>query len=1043
MKPVKLSMQAFGPYAKVETVDFNELANRTMFLISGKTGSGKTTIFDGIAFAIYGKTSGEERSGTDLRSQFAEDSLLTEVTLWFELKNKMYKIIRSPQQDRKKARGDGFTTINSKAELYVYENNAEKLLAGNVREADEKIKEIMQLDFGQFKQILMIPQGEFRKLLVSDSKDKERILQRLFHTEIYTAFQEKLKAEAGELRVKVSQSVQERLKYFGELDPLDEPELKELLLNEPIPEQQVIKLARNLVATQKTEKEILEKSIINHKKNRDSLLQEKQAAIYLLDAFNQYEEMQRKQRTLIEQKEDMNDKREKLTRAKKAEIIWPLFVDLKEKRNAIAQREQSISSYKESLALSEENLRKQLMKLEEIQAKKDENDHEKQQLRKIKELGEKIKERSFIKTSLDKLKEEGVKQKIELENLIQSAEEFEAKKKWTDERLQLMGRERVKASEEKQLLQQLQYSLHHTKRALKLSDLFNQLEKKGHELKTAQEKIKQDLEIKIQKKKEISELFYSSQAFHLAKHLENGTPCPVCGSEHHPHPIKEEQEQVSENDLAYWEEELQKVLAEKERGEIEIEQMTKRMAEVNDEKKELLYELKEMKIGVEWSSLLELSTWLNDSIRTSENRIQEIEAKQKSEQSLEEEKAKLIVNLEQINNKITAMKESIQEKRDKWSEMQGDFKRLNQDIPEEYLDESRYLKKIEHLSTSITLFEQRLVQAETATSQLKENCQTYLNRKNQSEEELQKETERVRAAREKWEMRLTETPFRDEKEAEDCLMNNKSMTDLENELNTFEKDLYFTEQQLSIRKKELENKEKPALERLDNKIHQVDQEIEMAEKEQKDKSFYIERHEKILKQINENKKETAQMEKEYELVGHLSDMANGKNHLRITFERYVLAFYLEDILSVANERLSRMTSGRYQLLRKEDRSKGNAQGGLELLVFDQYTGQQRHVKTLSGGEAFKASLSLALGLADVVQAHAGGVSLETMFIDEGFGTLDPESLDQAIESLMDIQSSGRLVGIISHVPELKERIEARLEVEQTKTGSTTRFVFTS
>jgi len=159
----------------------------------------------------------------------------------------------------------------------------------------------------------------------------------------------------------------------------------------------------------------------------------------------------------------------------------------------------------------------------------------------------------------------------------------------------------------------------------------------------------------------------------------------------------------------------------------------------------------------------------------------------------------------------------------------------------------------------------------------------------------------------------------------------------------------------------------------------------------------------------------------------------------MTFERYVLAAFLDDILEEANSRLVKMTSGRYKLMRKKDRSKGNVQSGLELLVFDQYTGQERHVKTLSGGESFKAALSLALGLADVVQAYAGGVSLETMFIDEGFGTLDPESLDQAIETLMEIQSSGRLVGIISHVPELKERIDVQLEVIAGQSGSTTQF----
>lgn len=202
-------------------------------------------------------------------------------------------------------------------------------------------------------------------------------------------------------------------------------------------------------------------------------------------------------------------------------------------------------------------------------------------------------------------------------------------------------------------------------------------------------------------------------------------------------------------------------------------------------------------------------------------------------------------------------------------------------------------------------------------------------------------------------------------------------------------------------------------------------------------------NEEIYNRVESLNEQMKVMEERYKLIGHLYEIAKGQNNFRITFERYVLASFLDDILREANGRLRKMTSGRFQLLRKTDRSKGNAQSGLELLVFDQYTGQERHVKTLSGGESFKASLSLALGLADVVQNYAGGVSLETMFIDEGFGTLDPESLEQAIEALMDIQSSGRLVGIISHVPELKERIDIRLEVMADQTGSRTEFVFTN
>jgi exonuclease SbcC len=212
--------------------------------------------------------------------------------------------------------------------------------------------------------------------------------------------------------------------------------------------------------------------------------------------------------------------------------------------------------------------------------------------------------------------------------------------------------------------------------------------------------------------------------------------------------------------------------------------------------------------------------------------------------------------------------------------------------------------------------------------------------------------------------------------------------------------------------------------------------------EEKVKIIYsrIKHNTKILKEIEEINKAIFNDEEKYAVIGELSRVANGDNSERISFERYVLAAYFDEIISAANIRLSKMAGGRFILKRKEERGKGRKQEGLELEVFDNYTGKSRHVKTLSGGESFKASLSLALGLADVVQAYAGGISLDTMFVDEGFGTLDPESLDNAIQCLIDLQKGGRLVGIISHVPELKERIDVRLEITPAKEGSKARFV---
>ena len=240
MRPIKLEMQAFGPYAKNEVIDFTKLGNRTMFVISGKTGSGKTTIFDGISFAIYGRASGDDRVGTDLRSHFAADEMLTEVALEFSLRDQTYYIWRSPQQQRKKTRGDGFTTAGAKAELYmVDENGNRKLLAANVRDTDEKIKEIIQLDANQFRQILMIPQGDFRKLLTSDSKEKETILQRLFNTELYKVIEEKLKEEAGTLKKHVETGVAERSRVLKGLFSHGNEQLK-VALTEDVPNDALI-----------------------------------------------------------------------------------------------------------------------------------------------------------------------------------------------------------------------------------------------------------------------------------------------------------------------------------------------------------------------------------------------------------------------------------------------------------------------------------------------------------------------------------------------------------------------------------------------------------------------------------------------------------------------------------------------------------------------------------------------------------------------------------------------------------------------------------
>ncbi|PPA71954.1 AAA family ATPase [Jeotgalibacillus proteolyticus] len=1043
MKPIKLTMQAFGPYAKVEEIDFRELENRTMFLISGKTGSGKTTIFDAIAFAIYGKTSGEERSGSDLRSQFATPALSTEVSLLFSLKNKIYRIIRTPQQEKKKARGDGYTTVNSKAELYELIHGEERLLAGNVREVEEKIKQIIQLDFHQFKQILMIPQGEFRKLLVSDSRDKEQILQRLFHTEIYTSFQEKLKVEAGSLKTAVENCRQERLTYFSAIDPLQNEELKELLLNEPMHENHVLKLAKDLVATQNEQKIKLNKSVTEGKKNRDHLIQDIERAVYLKNAFSQLEELKVLYSQLSRKKGEISEKKDQIDRARKAEKIWPIKVNLDEKRQKLEQRTREIEDYRKSLRIEEEALKTAKEKLDRLTRQKESIEQKKQSLQELEALAEKIQERAAIEGQLLGLKNEGIKEKNLLTKMEAQNETLQKELKQLETALSLYQSSKLSLSEKKQELQSLQFILQTTERAQKLEKNLLTHEKKISELHENQKLNEKRAAQRLEEKKRLDKQFISSQAVYLSQQLTLNEPCPVCGSLEHPSKASGEIIEVTEQELTNGTQRLQEAIALKDRGEVELKSLQQRVNELYEEKQELVVEIKKQNLSFEWTDVNGLITSLKAEIHSVKKTIDQTTKEIMEEKKTQVKKSEKEQEQEILIKNISQASESVQAKREQYIEMQGDFKRLSSSIPERYLDQDYYLSERKELIKSIKEYEEALRKTEEIVNALKDKCLSVANRLQQTIDEREKEASQADEVALAWIKSIKEHSFGSEEEVQLAKVSESMLHELEQSVQQFEKEFFATGQELSRRSKELESKSEPDLHVLEEELAKVEERLAELEKELQYISSYIERHEGLLDQIESNKNKTAALEKEYELVGHLSDMANGKNHLRITFERYVLAFYLEDILTVANDRLSKMTSGRYQLLRKVDKSKGNAQGGLELLVFDQYTGQERHVKTLSGGEAFKASLSLALGLADVVQAYSGGVSLETMFIDEGFGTLDPESLDQAIESLMEIQHSGRLVGIISHVPELKERIDARLDVESSKTGSETSFVFVS
>jgi DNA repair protein SbcC/Rad50 len=1042
MKPMKLTMQAFGPYPAAETIDFQLLGNRTMFVISGKTGSGKTTIFDGISFAIYGKASGEDRNGSDLRSQFANDDDLTEVSLTFSLRGKTYHIIRSPQQDKKKARGEGFTTVTAKAEFYSVDENGEKhLLAANVRDVDEKIKEIIQLDANQFRQILMIPQGEFRKLLTSDSKDKEAILQRLFHTEFYKTIQDKLKEESDHLKRDVEKAVEDRTRRLLGIHSEENEELRALLLEDPLNDQLILEKLEQHIGKMKEDLTQLNQNYETKQKDRDQLQKQIVQAQKLVEQFE-------KRRTLRE---------EKLTLEKKQAEIEKVKVEIKKAYQAerlIKQDEychrlnrelKAVKQELERLLIEKQELTRQMddarQNWEKEQQKEEARNEAAKKVNTLEGLKEDVYSLGQLEDEVRVLDEKRNHLKREISRLTDELNSKRVLQKEQEKEKTNLENMRVEAFETEKVISRIENEeklLLHLQKLLNESRSTEGVLAKRKELHQLASKEVEDARSTLSW---LEEKWTKAQAGILASQIGQEDPCPVCGSEHHPNLAHLQDDLPDDKDIKAAKEmvlEKEKKVNDTSRAFYEIE--AKHTA-VLSQKQEALKEIKEIREGFKEENIdLEVNS-LRSKMREKSNQLKEYARKLNGFNVL-------LKNMEETKTTIAKLDKQLDNLKGDETGLSEAFHAKNAVLESRRVAIPIEIRTREKFNAALKAAENNLITLKASY----ENAQELYNRltKEVSVNDVQVKDKQKSASKLKDEMDeernkflqiLDEQGFENYKAFQEAKRTDSDISSMEKVVSSYGEEVRSVHDRLEELEKSLQDTEEPQLERLQESFAEMNEELKRLNEEYNSLRMKISENESILGYVCKLNEQMKGLEERYSLAGHLSEMARGQNAHRLTFERYVLASFLEDILLVANDRLMKMTSGRYRLIRKKDRSKGNVQSGLELLVFDQYTGQERHVKTLSGGESFKAALSLALGLADVVQQYAGGVSLETMFIDEGFGTLDPESLDHAIEALMDIQSTGRLVGLISHVPELKERIDARLEVIASQNGSTTEFHF--
>ena len=1025
MKPISLTIEAFGPYRDSVTLDFNELKNHSMFLISGPTGAGKTSILDAMVYALYGEPSGEVRKTDAIRSDFAEPQHMTRVDFSFAIGEARYRVERLPKQLVAKKRGTGMREQNASATVYEMKDGEWKVIATSAAAIRDTIQQIIGFRKDQFLQVVLLPQGEFRKLLVASTSEREELLHTLFRTELYRRLQDALKAAYDEAKSGIEENV-----------------TKQSALLQSIPHDEEIP-----VLTIEHVRELLK----DREPHRNTLVVERDKAVAVVNQFNalrnEWALYNQVQQSLIEatNKLDLVKEREKERSSlhEKVQFLtglttsYELYKQLDDKQAVLKTLKTALSDAKKSVEAATqyeskctEDYEVLASHAETIQAKRTALAQLRQQLEKFDELALLNQELTTLNSQLETQDREKSEAALQAQHKL--VDDLEAK--LVADRQQLQGNSKALDS-----ISRIQEQLSHLQRYSELvaqkQKVQNDIDAKDKALATLDESVKNS---KVQLER-LEHLMAEGRAFELVHLVVDNEPCPVCGSIEHPqlaskpelYPTKEEVEEAR----AVRDGALQKRASEigqKETLSVRLHELDE---QVNDQVSKLKSSIADFSEDTFDSTQQDLSSQMNRLTALRKDTEQLTKIITKNEHDLIEGKdklAKLEIGHNELLNNLHDVAIQI-------SSVQAKVDGLSKILPTTDLD--AWHKQIESLETEINTYDEQLKVCKSSLDAAKEQLNAKRGRLEILFAQVQEETKNLDKFYQEYVKSLQSISV-SEDDFIDALGDYKVLDAFRTELHALDEAFSTAQAVYDAALKHAQSVIEPsdtvsdevydaAVEKRDNLVGS----LAAWDKETK----HIET---TLASLEELEKAMGEAREEITFLSRLNDLANGgeQGFKNVTFERYVLGAILDEVVYAANLRLQKMSRSRYSLERSDYTGGGRGKQGLDLAVMDAFTGQSRPANTLSGGETFLASMALALGLADVIQSYAGGIHMDTMFIDEGFGTLDPDTLELAMETLVQLQSSGRLIGMISHVPELKTRIPAHLEVTRGDDGSTAKFV---
>lgn len=1007
MRPLKLTLRSFGPFTGEQTVDFKSYGDNAFLLIHGPTGAGKTTILDGICYALYGDPSGEKRDEHFLRSQQARGDSLCEVEFLFQVGPRRFHIKRTPpQQLHHKGK---LREIRHQVEFCQVDEHGSVLgdRLARVGDVRQKVEEVLGFTSEQFRQVVVLPQGEFRRLLLARSDEKEQILEKLFGTVRFKLVEQSLKARRAALG-----GVLKELKaaIAGILGSNGAADLKELE-----GQQQMLNAGLNELLARREQLAAVQQQAEQH-------LQEARS---LAERFGELDSAHAGHEQLAAVKTEMESRAKRIERAARAlnlvdldEAIGRTGRELNDRTLELAALVETIAQLQKQKATAEAGharAREAAGRIPQIAAEKALLE---EQLRKMAELAE-ARERTvqaaraeqLAKTALIRLKAALADHDQRLadcsagiERLATAAAEA-GQLRLEHDALAKLTELRTRLAEETRSLAALHDELHQAEQAEQGA---------GKHLADLQERYEQ-----------LQQRFVAGQASLLARELAEGKPCPVCGSTEHPLPAAAQGAVPTDKDL--------------EKARKQVTDADKACRQAREQTAAL-----KVRQGALAAGIQALSRQLGDAA--------------------DQDPAALTARQEAAVVRLTAAEAAGQQLEQKRIERTGLQERLQQQRQQLAADETAYHelsarlegcraleaslfadagtgdltsagRAIKELEAAVSSAQKNLAEAEQKLGVVESGLAAAQGQQQEKQQQISRLADEREEQLKTFSIRLDMEGFASEKEWRESRLPRADIEQGRAELERFNRALAAAQERLARAEGTCRGLDRPDLARAQAAKAEADTQLARLQQEMGQLEGARTAVQAALAAIGEKSARVEHLEQEYAVAGRLADLAGGQNPKRMTLQRYVLAALFEEVALAASQRLSRMSRGRYRLVRSEAPRDGKSTSGLDLDVTDDHTGERRPAFTLSGGESFLASLSLALGLSDVVMAQCGGRYLDCIFIDEGFGSLDGETLDYALNTLIELHRAGRVIGIISHVAELRERISSQIEVVPSKEGS--------